>query len=222
MKIFTKKEIIPLLLIVSMFILAVSFFLTPCVPEKLPSHWNAQGEIDDYGSKNFVLFFFPALTLGIYLLMTFLPLIDPLRRNYQKFVLPYFFIRLVIVLFLAFLYFYTLFSALGKVPDIRFLIIPALSLLFIVIGYFLPQVKRNYFLGLRTPWTLNNDKVWEKTHKIGGKVFMLTGFLSLFSIFFADYSLLIFLIIVLLGAFFSFPYSYYIYRKMGLFKKHGS
>ena len=109
---FSKKEIAPLFVIFLMLIAAISLLKAPCTPQQLPTHWNAQGVVDDYSSKNFALFFFPVLTLAMYLLMTFLPLIDPLRKNYKKFSVAYFLIRFTLVLFFAFLYFYTLWAGL--------------------------------------------------------------------------------------------------------------
>lgn len=91
MKIISKKEILPIALIIVAFI--VGLLLYPDLPERMPSHWNAQGEVDAWSSKNFSVFFFPGLTLGFYLLMTFIPLIDPLRKNYARFRMTYFWFR---------------------------------------------------------------------------------------------------------------------------------
>jgi len=220
-KIITKKEIIPIFLILSMFAVALGFYFSPCLPDKLPTHWNSSGEIDGYGSKNFVLFFFPLLTLGMYLLMTLLPLIDPLRENYKKFQTSYFFIKTTLVIFFSALYYYTFLSALGYVSNINLFIIPFMSLFFIVLGLCLPKIKRNFFVGIRTPWTLKDDKVWEKTHQLGGKTFVIAGVLSFFSVF-LSFAFPVFLVLILLAAFIPFFYSYFLYRRMGLFQKGGN
>jgi uncharacterized membrane protein len=220
MKIITKKEILPIALISLAFI--VGGFLYPDLPELMPTHWNAQGEVDAWSGKDFAVFFLPGITLAIYLLITFIPLIDPLRRNYPKFALPYFWFRTVFVIFFVLLYFYTLWAALGTELNINVLIIPAFSVLFIVIGIFLPRVKKNYFVGIRTPWTIHSEEVWDKTHKFGGKFFIAGGIVALFSLLFPEYSLSIFIVAILLAAFIPVIYSYFAFRKIGGFNKEGN
>ncbi len=220
MKIITKKEILPIALIALAFV--VGGFLYPDLPEKMPSHWNAQGEVDAWSGKDFAVFFFPGITLAIYLLITFIPLIDPLRRNYPKFHLPYFWFRTVFVIFFVLLYFYTLWAALGTKLNINFFIIPALSVLFILIGIFLPQVRKNYFVGIKTPWTIHSEEVWDKTHRFGGKCFIAAGVFALISLLFPKYFLSIFIAVILLAAFIPVIYSYLAFRKIGGFNKEGN
>ena len=216
---FSKKEIAPLFVIFLMAIAALSLFKAPCTPQQLPTHWNAGGVVDGYSSKNFALFFFPAITLALYLLMTFLPLIDPLRKNYKQFSIAYFLIRFALVLFFAFLYFYTLWAGNYGTPKINYLIIPLISFLFIVLGLVMPKIKKNYFVGIRTPWTLQSEEVWQKTHKFAGKSFVAMGILTFLTIFLKEKMFSLFMAIVLVGAFAPMVYSYYIYRKLKLFNK---
>jgi len=220
MKIITKKEILPVALIALAFI--AGGFLYPDLPEKIPSHWNIKGEIDAWSSKNFAVFFFPSITLGIYLLMTFIPLIDPLRKNYPRFAIPYFWFRTVFVLFFVLIYFYTLWAALGTKLNINYFIIPAFSVLFIVIGIFLPKVRKNYFVGIRTPWTIHSEEVWDKTHQLAGKFFIAGGIIALFTLFLPKYSVLFFVVVIFLVAFIPIIYSYFIFRKIGGFNKEGN
>ena len=163
MKIISKKEILPIALIIVAFI--VGLLLYPDLPERMPSHWNAQGEVDAWSSKNFSVFFFPGLTLGFYLLMTFIPLIDPLRKNYARFRMTYFWFRTIFVVFFVSLYFYTLWVSLGSELNINYFILPAMSALFILIGMFLPKIRKNYFVGIRTPWTIHSEEIWDKRHQ---------------------------------------------------------
>ena len=211
MKIFTKKEILPISLIIFTFL--VSAFLYPELPGQIPSHWNINGEIDAWTCKTFTVLFFPGLTLVFYLLMTFLPLIDPLKKNYLGFIMPYFWFRTAFVLFLASLYLYTLWVSLGAKLNINYFIIPAISILFIVIGIFLPKVKKNYFVGIRTPWTLYSEEVWNKTHQSAGKFFIAAGIISLFGLFLPKQSFIIIITAVLAAALISVIYSYFIFRK---------
>ncbi len=219
-KLFSLKEVFPLLIILIMVVAAVGFYSSTCLPDKIPSHWNVAGEIDGYSSKTFTLLFYPALTLGLYLLMIFLPLLDPLRKNYEKFKTPYYFIRLVLVVFMALLFFFSIMAGYGYRGNIQYLMIPAISLMFVSFGFILPKIKKNWFVGIRTPWTLGSDVVWEKTHQFGGKSFMVAGILSLFTIFLSsELAFGLFIAIILVGSLIPVLYSYIIYRKLGLFKK---
>ena len=215
MKVITKKEILPISLIILAFI--VGSFLYTQLPDKIPSHWNIEGEIDAWASKNFGVFFFPGITLGLYLLMTFIPLIDPLRKNYPKFRIPYFWFRTIFVLFFVSLYFYTLWVALGTKLNINYFVIPALSVLFILIGIFLPRVRKNYFVGIKTPWTIHSEEVWEKTHQFSGKVFIVAGLISLIILFLPGYSFSVLIAVILSAAFIPVIYSYFVFRKIGGF-----
>lgn len=216
---FSKKEIAPLFVIFLMLVAVFVFYSSPCLPDQLPIHWNASGEIDDWANKNFVILFFPVLTLGLYLLLTFLPLVDPFRENYKKFVLPYFLIRLFLVLLFAFFYFYTLWATLGYAPKINFLIIPLFSLFVVILGFIMPKLKRNFFVGIRSPWTLQSDVVWDKTHQFAKKTMMATGILCFFTMLLGDYGFVVFTILILFGALSPVFYSYFIYKKLKLFNK---
>ncbi|MFH1671799.1 MAG: SdpI family protein [Candidatus Portnoybacteria bacterium] len=216
MKIFTKREILPLALI--LLVVLVSFYVYPILPEKVPSHWNAMGEIDDWQSRDFSVLFFPGVIIGIYILMLLIPLIDPLRKNYQKFILPYFWFRTILVSFLVLIYFYSLWAALGSELNINYLILPAISVLFFSMGFFMPKIKKNYFVGIRTPWTLASEPVWEKTHQFGGKCFMLAGIIFLLAAFFPDYFVQIMILIILVAALLPITYSYFIFKKVEGFK----
>lgn len=214
---FTKKEILPIFVMLAA--IAFSFYVYPSLPEQVPSHWNEHGEIDAYSGKTFAVFFFPGLTLGIYLLMIFLPRLDPLRKNYPSFAVPYYWIRTMLVIFLSSLYLFTLWTALGGDLNINYFILPAMSLLFIVIGALLPKIKKNYFVGIRTPWTLASEETWRRTHVFGGKLFILAGAVTLLSSFF-ERPLFVSLSAVIAAVIIVFAYSYLIYKKVEGFKNN--
>jgi uncharacterized membrane protein len=216
MKFLTKKELIPVILIIICFV--VGFYFYPQLPDRVPSHWNVQGEVDDWSSKTFAVWFFPLITLFIYLLMTFIPLIDPLRKNYSKFAFPYFWFRTIFVIFFIGLYFYTLWAGLGTNININYFIIPAISLLFIFMGVFLPKIKKNYFVGIRTPWTIHSEEVWDKTHLLAGKLYILTGIIFLLGLLFSDYLMTIILVTIFSTALIPVIYSYIIFKRIGGFK----
>lgn len=211
---FKKREILPILIIVLVAVLGFIFY--PLLPEEVPNHWNARGEVDAYASKEFFVIFYSSLTLAVYLLMSLIPKIDPLKKNYLKFENVYFWTKVSLVVFFSLMYVFTLFFSLGKISlNINFFIIPLISLLYIILGMFLPKIKRNYFFGIKTPWTLNSEEVWDKTHAFSGKLFIVFGLISLSGILFKNNaSALVFLISILIAALGSVLYSYIIFRKL--------
>lgn len=213
------KEAAPMLLIFVMVVVALGLFAAPCLPDELPTHWNASGEVDGYSGKTFALLFYPALTLFVYLLMIFLPRIDPFRKNYKKFEKPYYFLRVLLVAFFFMLYFYMILAAIGFKLNIRYFMVPLFSLLLVGFGFVIPKLKRNFFVGIRTPWTLQSDEVWEKTHQFGGKVFIAAAVVGFFGVFFGKHAIIVFMVPIIIGALIPLVYSYFLYRKLGLFQQ---
>jgi len=211
-----KKDILPIIII--LIALVVGIQLYPSLPDKVPSHWNSQGEVDAQSSKGFVIFFMPFLALAIYLLMTFIPRIDPLRKNYEKFAKVYFLFKVLLSLFFVALYLFMLAAASGFEMNITYFMLPAFSILFILIGIMLPKLKRNWFIGIRTPWTIHSDEVWSDTHKFSGRAFITAGIVSFLGAFLPSFAFVIFLTAVLTAAAISVVYSYFSFKKQGGFK----
>jgi len=175
MKLFQiKKEIIPILLLISA--LAVGAFFYSQLPEQVPTHWGLGGEVDGWSPKGFVAFWMPLMYLGMYLLLSFVVFIGPFKKNIEKFYTQYFYLKLAIVAFMIGLHGLTIASALSqnKLPVDK-IVIFGTGALFVFIGSIMPQMKRNFFIGIRLPWTLASDEVWKKTHDLGGKIFMGMG-----------------------------------------------
>lgn len=174
-------KIISLLVIVASFFIA--FYFYPILPDRLISHWGVNGEPDGYSSKVFGLFFLPILLLVMTSLFWLIPKMDPLKKNIETF--RKYFDGFIIAIELFFLYVYCLTIAfnLGYKFDLLTWMMPAFAVLFYYIGVMIEKAKRNYFIGIRTPWTLASDKVWEKTHKLGGILFKLAAIPFLISIF---------------------------------------
>jgi len=156
----------------------------PHLPMLVPSHWNVQGQIDAYSSRTWAVAFFPLFTAGIYLLMLFLPLVDPRRANYATFSGSYRVIRLALVALMSGMQGLVLLTALGHPVRIALVVPAAVSLLFIVMGNVIGQIRHNYFVGIRTPWTLASEAVWRRTHRVGGYAFVTAGFLGLVGLLF--------------------------------------
>lgn len=144
---------------------ATSLLAWPYMPERMPIHWNAAGEVDGHGSKLVGLGLFPALALGLYLLMLFLPRIDPGRANFRNFARPYWIIRLSILLLLALIHGAIVLIALGYQIPMNVIVFLAVGLLLVVIGNYLRKIRPNWIVGVRTPWTLSSKLSWTKTHR---------------------------------------------------------
>ncbi len=184
------------------------------LPETMASHWNEQDQVDGYMGKFWGTFLVPLMMTGLTLLMLAVPLIDPLKKNIAEF-RGYFNIFIIMMnVFMLFVHSLTLAWNLGY-TGIRMsvAIIPAMGLLFILIGLFLRKAKRNYFIGIRTPWTLANDVVWEKTHKLGGVLFVIAGILTLLSMLVPDKAFILLMVAILGATMISVVYSYLVFRQ---------
>ncbi|NLG33552.1 MAG: SdpI family protein [Syntrophomonadaceae bacterium] len=160
--------------------LVISAFLVyPHLPEQVPSHWNIHGEVDGYSSRAFGAFFMPFLAILMYLLLLFLPLLDPRRDNYPRFSKAYTFLRWSLVVFFSILYGVTILVALGYDLNVGMIVKAMVAVLLIIIGNYMGQFRHNYFVGIRTPWTLANEEVWQRTHRMGSRIWVLGGFLCL-------------------------------------------
>lgn len=192
----------------------IGFYFYPRFPEKVASHWNSRGEVDGYVSKFWGLFLMPILTLILFFLFLIIPEIDPLKRNVEKFRKYFDYFILILVLFLFYLYILTLLWNLGKKFNIIQVLVPAFSGLFFYCGVLVEKAKRNWFIGIRTPWTLSNDKVWDETHRIGGKLFKIIGLISLLGLFLPRYFFFIMLLPLIFLVFFLFFFSYFKFKKL--------
>jgi immunity protein, SdpI family len=213
----SKKDIIPVIIILIALVIGIQLYSS--LPSIVPSHWNTQGQVDGFSSKGFLVFFMPLLALGIYALMTFLPRIDPLRKNYEKFAVVYFWFKVLLSMFFVALYLFMLAQAEGFKLNINYFILPAFSLLFILMGVMLPKLKRNWFVGIRTPWTIQSDSVWSDTHKFAGKAFITAGIISFLGIFFPSSEFAVFLTAIFTASIISVVYSYFSFKKQGGFKE---
>lgn len=190
------------------------------LPDRVITHWNASGQADGWGSKNFHLIFFPLLTIAIYFLFKFLPKIDPKRRNYEQFDLSYHGFRLAFVIFFVVMFVVTSLVNMGYKINIGMTVGVLIGLLFIFIGLIIKNIKQNWFMGIRTPWTLSSDYVWTKTHIFAQKIFILAGFIFVLLPFlpakYFGYYILTVVLLIVLG---TYGYSYWLYKKEESSKK---
>ncbi|PKN90624.1 MAG: hypothetical protein CVU44_23005 [Chloroflexi bacterium HGW-Chloroflexi-6] len=184
------------------------------LPDPMPSHWNAAGEIDGYMSKFWGVFMMPLMTFGITLLLVAVPSIDPLKSNIDQFRGIYNAFIVVFVVYMLYVYALTMGASLGYEFNMTIMLLPAMGLLFIGIGYMMKSAKRNFFIGIRTPWTLSNDYVWDETHKLGAKTFMAGGVLVIISSFFGENGVWLMLVGLLVAALVPVVYSYILFARL--------
>jgi len=205
--------IIVLLLIVGATI--AGLLLWNQLPEQMASHWNVNDQVDGYMPKFWGVFLIPLVTLGMFVLFLVIPGIDPLKVNIAEFRDTFNFFITFIVGFMVYVHALTLlwnldYTSLG----IGRAMLPSMGLLFIVIGSLLRKAKRNFFIGIRTPWTLSSDTVWEKTHQLGAGLFVASGVLALVGGFFGGVIAFWFLFVPLIGStIFLLVYSYLLYQR---------
>ena len=203
-----KSEIISLAIILLSFFVGIYFY--PKMPDKMAIHWNLQGEVDGYVSKFFVLFLFPFISLGLFLLFIAIPKIEP---NIEKFRKYYDRFMILLLGFLLYVYLLIIFWNVGFRFSMIQLLMPALGILVYYCGILTENTKRNWFIGIRTPWTLRSEKVWERTHKIGGKLFKISGLIAFVGMFFEKYALFFILFPIILLVAYTILYSYLEYQK---------
>lgn len=147
------------------------------LPDQLPSHIGITGKVDQYWSKGSVIGLFAFMGLIFPFAMQFIRNIDPKSENYNKFQGAYKMVRLAVaVIFDAALVLSVSYGLDEQFPAGKWATV-GIGLLVAVIGNFMPQIRDNYFIGIRTPWTLANPVVWQRTHRFSGKMWVAGGVL---------------------------------------------
>ncbi len=184
------------------------------LPEQMASHWNTNDQVDGYMPKFWGVFLMPLVTLGMLALFIVLPNMDPLKANIAQFRGAFNLFIVLIVAFMLYIHGLTLAWSLGYQGfKMSAAMLPFLGILFIFIGYLLRQAKRNFFIGIRTPWTLSSDMVCDKTHQLGSVLFMVSGALAFVGSFLGGMMAFWLLFVPLMGStLFLVIYSYVLYR----------
>lgn len=207
-----KTEIFPLIMI---FLSGLTgYYFYHHFPATVVTHWNYAGTPDGWGSGHANAVAIPLVLAGMYLLFFFLPYLDPKKERYEQFAKVYHIFKSIIIGFLAIIFFATGLFNLGYQIPIGKIVPVLIGALFIVIGNYMGKIKFNWFVGVKTPWTLSSEEVWNKTHRFFGKIFIASGIILAINawipgtigmiIFFANMAMLV------LGG---FIYSYIAYRQ---------
>lgn len=192
---------------------AAGLVLWSQMPDPMPSHWNAAGEVDGYMPRVWGLFLMPLFSIGVFLLFLAIPRIDPLRANIAQFIGAYNWMMVLLVGYLLYIYALTLLWALGYQFNMLTLMMPAMGLLFLAVGWMVGRARRNYFVGIRTPWTLSSDTVWAKTHQLGKWMFIGAGVVMLLSSSLGERGFWVGIAALLTAAFVPIVYSYLLWKK---------
>ncbi len=207
-----KSEILAIILL--LLSVAVAIYFNPRLPQRIPSHWNAAGKVDDYASKFIGLFLSPIILLVFLVLFIVLPKIDPYKANVEKFRKYFDGFIILLFLFVIFLQIFIILWSLGTKLKPYIVFPVGLGILFFYVGIMLEKAKRNWFIGIRTPWTMSDEGVWDRTHKVGGLLFKIMGVLSVISAFFGKYAFLFIIIPVILLPIFLIVFSYMGFKKV--------
>jgi uncharacterized membrane protein len=151
----------------------------PHLPATVPLHWNAHGQVNGWGPKWSLFLWGPAMMAGIVLLFWALPWLSPRHFEVDSFRATYLYIMLVLVALMGYTSVLILAASLGIMVDISRAVIGGVSLLVALMGNVLGKVRRNFYIGVRTPWTLANEHVWNATHRFAGRTFFAGGLVGL-------------------------------------------
>lgn len=201
-------------IIVILLAFATAWYFYPFMPAEVASHWNAQGQVNGYMDKFWGLFLMPILMVIFTILFFVIPNIDPEKKNIEKFWGEFDRFIIVFNVFMFYIYTLTIFWNLGYGINMTAAMMPALAILFWSCASLIGKAKRNYTIGIRVPWTLASDVVWDKTHKMGEKLFRLVALTTLLGAFFSDYAFWLLFVPLIASVIFLFIYSYLEYRKV--------
>ncbi len=198
--------------------IAVAAYLYPTLPEQIPTHWNIDGEVDGYTPKPWGVLILPLAAVFIFVVMKLIPVISPqgFRTDQFRGVVNIF--TVTMVGFMSAVALLVLLAASGRDVHMNEMIFAGVGMLFIVLGNYLGKVRKNFFIGIRTPWTLASDEVWSRTHRLGGWIFVLIGLFMILNAFvrFPVGWLIASIVVVALVP---IVYSFVLYRKVEGFKE---
>ncbi len=184
------------------------------LPDQMASHWNANDQVDGTMPKFWGVFMMPLVTLGMMVLFLVIPSIDPLKANIAQFRESFNIFIVLIIAFMLYVHGLTLVWSLGNTSfKMSAAMLPFIGILFIAIGWMIRKAKRNFFIGIRTPWTLSSDSVWGKTHQLGSILFMASGAFAIFGGLIGGMTAFWLMFVPLIGStLFLVAYSYVLYR----------
>ena len=214
-----RGEVLGLMMILAAVL--ISAVLYPRLPEMVPSHWNFRGQPDGFVHKPFGPFLGPTLMAGVLLLFVALPAISPRGFRFETFRPVWAILEGSILGLLFLIHTLGLMQGMGKPVDVSRGVAAGVGVLLVILGNFMGKVTRNFFVGIRTPWTLASEEVWLRTHRFGGRLFVLAG-LVLFVLAVLGGGWVVAVIAIGSATVLSVVYSYLVYRRVEGFKESAS
>ena len=203
-----KELVLIVLTLLPILYLAINW---SALPESMPVHFDAEGNPNGYGSRMVYVF----MPLGLYFLMLVLPKIDPRKANYVVFEVSYYRIRLIMAIFIGLIDSMVIWGVVNHANAIHKFIPLTIFLLFMLIGNYMGNFRPNYFVGIKVPWTLNNDEVWVRTHKMAGKLWFWGSLAGMALYFVVPKPEWVFVPLMIILVVVPIVYSYVIYQKLG-------
>ena len=209
-----RKITLFLILVIVLAAVGASLLAYPKLPERMASHWNARGEVDGWMPISVCLWIMPAIMMFQTILFFIILLIDPLRKNIDKFFSYYAGFIIILNLFLLAMHGWMILWNLNIQISSNVFISIGAACVFFYIGILMSHVMPNWFIGIRTPWTLSNEIAWQKTHKLGGVLFRIAAIVMLIGAVFPEYTLVLMLVPVLSVATITLVYSFIVWKKL--------
>ena len=207
-----KKEL-PLLTIV-LLPFAYIFYIWNKLPQEIPIHWNLKGEVDRYGEKIEILLIPILLPLLIYIIFSVIPKIDP-KKKLEKMGNKFRTLKFLLTTIMSALALFIIYSIQSKSLTSTNIIFLIFGVLYVVLGNYFKTIKANYFIGIRTPWTLESETVWKETHLLGGKLWLIGGLLVIISALVLDEKMntAVFFIITIIITIIPAAYSFLLFKR---------
>lgn len=171
----TTRRMISASAVLTLIAAAYSAYMASKLPNIVPTHWNAAGKIDQYGSKWTALVLMPCFMVGMILLALALPIISPEKFKIDSFRSTYNYIMVLVIAMFAVLHIVILEATLNGSFPLGRLIPAVIFAFFALMGNVLGKVRRNFFMGIRTPWTLADERVWDQTHRLAARIWTVGG-----------------------------------------------
>jgi uncharacterized membrane protein len=208
-----REKIIQELVLIILALLPVLYLFMNwnLLPESIPVHFDLKGNPNGYGSR----WVYVVMPVGLYLLMLVLPKIDPRKANYDVFEGSYYKLRLILGIFFGMITVSVIWGIVNNSNSIQKFMPLSMFFLFMLIGNYLGNIRPNYFVGIKVPWTLNNDEVWTRTHKMAGKLWFWGSLVGMALYFVVDKMEYVFIPLLVILVVVPIVYSYVIYKKIG-------
>ncbi|HKY98101.1 MAG TPA: DUF1648 domain-containing protein [Gemmatimonadaceae bacterium] len=205
------RKWIPAALIIAAVVISIVAY--PDLPERMPTHWGANGEVNGWSSRLWGAWMVPLIMAAMWLLLRAIPHIDPRKANYEKFAGMYDAFIILILGFLLVMHGVVVAAATGSDVKMDKIVMPLVGVFIAAMGFLIPRAAPNWFIGIRTPWTLTSDESWVKTHKLGGPLFVALGLVMALSSLIAPEQAIWILVAAAIGiVIFLFIYSYRVWK----------